>query len=204
MKSLLIFGCVLFLGPAALAQNASHGEAEYKLCAGCHGFRGEGNALVSAPALAGLQDWYLERQLDNYRAGIRGAGEDTTAGQTMGTMALALTSDTEVRDVVAYIAGLPEPGPTRSLGGDASRGEALYTACAACHGAAAEGNAALNAPALATMSDWYLVSQLQAYKTGTRGTHADDTWGRQMRPMAATLVDDQAMRDVAAYITSLD
>lgn len=36
-----------------------------------------------------------------------------------------------------------------------------------------------------------------------RGTHQSDLTGMQMRPMSLTLPDDQAVRDVAAYIHTL-
>ena len=87
--------------------------------------------------------------------------------------------------------------------GDAERGKTLYATCGACHGANAEGLEALNAPALAGQEEWYIVRQLQNFKNGIRGTNPRDTYGMQMAPMAQLLPDDQAMQDVAAYITSL-
>ena len=62
----------------------------------------------------------------------------------------------------------------------------------------------MNGPAVAGQNDWYLVTQLKNYKSGARGAHAKDTYGMQMRPMAMTLVDDQAILDVVAYIKSLE
>ncbi|MEE8157339.1 MAG: c-type cytochrome, partial [Gammaproteobacteria bacterium] len=58
-------------------------------------------------------------------------------------------------------------------------------------------------PALAGQHDWYTVRQLQYFKDGIRGTASGDTFGAQMRPMAMTLADEQAMKDVAAYINTL-
>ena len=45
--------------------------------------------------------------------------------------------------------------------------------------------------------------QLEYFKDGTRGAHEDDTFGRQMAPMALTLADDQAVENVIAYIQTL-
>jgi len=75
--------------------------------------------------------------------------------------------------------------------------------CAACHGPAAEGNPALNSPRLAGADDWYLVAQLEAFRGGARGSHAQDRTGKQMRAMAGVLPDDAAVAAVAAYIRSL-
>ena len=92
---------------------------------------------------------------------------------------------------------------TASAAGDAAAGKALYGTCTACHGPAGQGNKALNAPKIAGHEDWYLTRQLQNYKKGIRGTHAGDTYGKQMAPMSMTLADDQAIMDVVAYINSL-
>ncbi|WP_332816180.1 c-type cytochrome [Ramlibacter sp.] len=87
--------------------------------------------------------------------------------------------------------------------GDAAAGKALYATCAACHGAGAEGNMALNAPRLGGQPAWYLERQLHLFRAGARGAHEKDTFGKMMAPMAATLPDEKALADVAAYIASL-
>jgi cytochrome c oxidase subunit 2 len=87
--------------------------------------------------------------------------------------------------------------------GDAVAGKAAYALCAACHGANGEGNVAMNAPRLSGQGAWYLERQLRLFKTGARGTHEKDVFGKMMAPMAATLVDDAALANVVAYIASL-
>jgi cytochrome c oxidase subunit 2 len=87
--------------------------------------------------------------------------------------------------------------------GDAVAGKALYAVCAACHGATGEGNVAMNAPKLSGQGAWYLERQLRQFKVGARGTHEKDVFGKMMKPMAATLADDTAIANVAAYIASL-
>ena len=57
--------------------------------------------------------------------------------------------------------------------------------------------------ALAQQSDWYLMTQLGKFKSGMRGTHKDDVHGQQMRAMSMTLPDEQAMKDVIAFIMTL-
>jgi cytochrome c oxidase subunit 2 len=47
------------------------------------------------------------------------------------------------------------------------------------------------------------VRQLQNYKKGLRGAHPKDTFGAQMKPMAAMLANDQAINNVVVYIRSL-
>jgi cytochrome c oxidase subunit 2 len=89
----------------------------------------------------------------------------------------------------------PKPDPVA--------GKALYAVCAACHGAEGEGNAAMNAPKLAGQGAWYLARQLLHFKQGARGAHSNDVYGKVMAPMAATLADDAAIANVAAFIGTL-
>ena len=104
----------------------------------------------------------------------------------------------------SWLAGHPTYAQTLAqVAGDATAGKALFGVCAACHGAQAQGNPALNAPKLSGLGDWYLKRQLKYFKAGARGTDEKDTYGKQMAPMAATLANEAAIDNVVAYITSL-
>lgn len=83
--------------------DAARGASLYTSCAACHGERGEGNATLQAPGLAGQSDWYLVRQLDKYRAGSRGYVPEDIQGMQMRAAAAVLVSPEDVRDLVAYI-----------------------------------------------------------------------------------------------------
>jgi cytochrome c553 len=48
------------------------------------------------------------------------------------------------------------------------------------------------------------VAQLEKFRAGLRGGEGATASARQMAPMAASLPDEQALLDVAAYIASLD
>jgi cytochrome c oxidase subunit 2 len=109
-----------------------------------------------------------------------------------------------VKAAAAYVASLPKvvPAPTVT-GGDATRGAALYATCSACHGPTGEGVQAIGGPALNHASDWYLVTQIKNYQQGIRGSDPRDVQGSAMRPMALTLPDEQAIKDVLAHIATL-
>jgi cytochrome c oxidase subunit 2 len=87
--------------------------------------------------------------------------------------------------------------------GDATAGAAMYTVCSACHGAQGEGNPTLHAPKLAGQPAWYLKRQIRHFQDGLRGADEQDTYGRQMAPMAQTLASEQAIDNVLAYIETL-
>ena len=76
-------------------------------CSVCHGSKGEGNRVLGGPAIAWLDDWYLLRQLRNFRAGIRGSDERDIRGREMRGSVAAL-SDAEIRALASYV-------PTLSL-----------------------------------------------------------------------------------------
>lgn len=202
MKTFLICALMVGVSIAAPAQagDAAAGKALFATCAGCHGAQGEGNPAMSAPKLAGQEAWYMERQLGNFKTGIRGANDPL--GAQMAPMAKMLADDAAVANVVAYIGTLADAKAAATIEGDAAAGKGLYNACAACHGAQGEGNPAMNAPRLAGMSDFYLVNQLKAFKSDVRGAHADDAYGRTMAPMAKML-DEAGIANVVAYINTL-
>ena len=185
------------------AGNPAAGETAYLPCSACHGERGQGNPGMQGPALAGLPGWYLERQLRHYRQGIRGVQEEDTLGQQMAAMAGVLADDQAVRDVSAWLASLPVAEAEATVEGDPRRGAAHYNSCGACHGALAQGNAALQAPRLAGQHDWYLRRQLANFRSGVRGYHEDDRHGRQMILMARSLQREQSIDDLLAYLNTL-
>lgn len=188
----------------APAQVVARGRELFALCTQCHLKDGRGNPLALAPAIAGLPQWYTYSQLQKFRAGHRGQHFDDIAGMRMRPMSLSLANDADVTAVAAYVASLPPVVPKPVLtGGDAARGQALYAPCAACHAPDGSGNQVVFGPPLRYSNDWYQLTQLANFRAGVRGTKAGDTSGALMRPMSLTLPDEQAMRDVLAYIATL-
>lgn len=83
--------------------NAKRGERLYRNCSNCHGDQGQGNYATNAPALAGQHDWYLRRQLQHFKQGIRGSHKGDYYGPQMILMANTLHDEQAINDVVAYI-----------------------------------------------------------------------------------------------------
>ncbi len=204
MSLLLAYG--LGVSPVANAADgdAEKGKALFTVCMACHGADGEGNAALNAPANGGQDEWYVVRQLNNFRAGVRGAHAGDIYGAQMRPMALTLADEQAVNDVAAYVATLPAPKLTATIEGNVEAGKKAFTVCVACHGANGEGNVSLNAPRLSAQYDWYVKRQMENFKAGIRGMNPKDIYGAQMRPMAMTLVTDEQVRDVVAYIATLE
>jgi len=200
---ILIFGITSTLTVIAEG-DPQRGKELYQVCAACHGQNGEGNKALNAPANGGQNEWYVIRQLKNFRAGIRGADPNDTYGIQMRPMAMSLTDEQAVEDVAAYVSLLDAPKPARTIEGDVNAGKKAFEPCIACHGEKGEGSKSLNAPRLSNQHDWYIVRQVQNYKAGIRGSHPKDIYGAQMRPMAQLLTTDEQINDVAAYLATLE
>jgi len=200
LLSLVLAGCGAMNHPGM-----ARGTELYETCVPCHGKSGAGDPALGAPAIAGLPQWYVEAQLGKFRSGQRGKHPGDMEGHRMRPMALSLNLEGDVPSVAQYVASLPaHPVPEMLTGGNPTAGAERYTTvCTVCHGADAMGNEAMGAPTLLNQADWYMVRQLDKFKTGMRGADTSDAQGQQMAAMSSTLEDHQAMLDVIAYIRTL-
>lgn len=190
--------------PAPDKGSLAYSQELYDSCSQCHGYDGAGKPEVGAPAIAGLQRWYVKRQLRNFQKGYRGFHPEDLAGKRMQSMSRSMDTDEKIDLVSAYVASLPPTSPVPTLeGGNPATGKILFATCVQCHGANGKGVLDEFGPPLVGASDWYLLTQLQNFKGGLRGTHPDDVTGAKMRPFSMTLPTEQAMKDVIAYIGTL-
>jgi cytochrome c553 len=198
------FLAVASAGSARADDELARGKQLFALCQQCHGSNAGGMKLSLAPSIAGMGSWYVHSQLSKFRDGQRASVFDDVTGMRMRPMARWLHGEDDVKAAAAYIASLPPVRPDPTLtGGDAKTGAELYATCSGCHGAQGEGVEAVGAPPLSHSSDWYLYSSLKNFKQGIRGSDPRDAQGAAMRGMSMLLADDQAIKDVIAYIMTL-
>ena len=193
IRARVVYGLVLVFwavtgAPAAAAADAAAGKAAFAVCAACHGQQGEGIMAMNAPKLAGQEGWYIARQLESYRNGLRGTAGGDAYGAQMRPMAMAVSDPAAVANLIAYVESLPLADSPPTVTGDIAAGRTGYMVCAACHGQKAEGNESMAAPRLAGQNDWYLVRQLHNYRKGLRGYSPKDIYGNQMKPMATIIL----------------
>jgi cytochrome c553 len=197
---------LLIASPTTSAEaNLENGKTKFIVCEGCHGPTGSGSKEIGSPRIAGQNHWYELRQLRNFKAGIRGTKPEDTFGAVMRPMALTLTTDQDVVDVIGYFSTLkPEILPQTVQGGDVAKGKEIFAICAVCHGDDGKGIEVLSAPRVAGIPDWYLERQIRNFDAGIRGTHSDDIFGRQMGVIQKLMLEnDQAILDVIAFINTL-
>lgn len=177
-------------------------------CASCHGGSGGGDAALGAPALAGLDHAYIQTQLQKFIVGLRGTHFKDVDGISMRAAVEFLQPEHErmprISHMSHYLGDLPSVKQPATVKGDVQRGATLFATCVGCHGADGKGNKDLGAPRLAGQADWYLLAQLQKYRSGARGADPRDVAGQQMATFAKTLPDEQSLKDLVAYIQSLE
>ena len=205
------------------------GEELFKVCSFCHGTQGQGGPALDAPALAGMEAWYVERQLRNFRNRVRGTHYDDVPGVQMSIVSGMVRNPATIKNVAAYIESM-EPGapPELTRNGevagtarpfiwrsqyaalehpqdpDIDNGKSIYVkTCTVCHGETGQGDKALGSPKLTDLSGWSMDRQLQYFRDGLRGADTRDVFGLQMAAFARSLTDNQAIADVVAYIESL-
>lgn len=85
---------------------------------------------------------------------------------------------------------------------DDARAKGVYGLCASCHGKHGEGNAAIKAPPIAGLPEWYVKAQLEKFRSGARASHPRDIVGLRMRPMSRTL-DDADLALMSTYVSAM-
>ena len=108
LKATLAVAALVTLSSAGAlaAGDPERGKTLYATCGACHGPNAEGMEALNAPKLAGQEEWYVVRQLQNFKNGVRGNNPRDTYGMQMAPMAQTLPDDQAMQDVAAYIRSL--------------------------------------------------------------------------------------------------
>ncbi|WP_428493472.1 c-type cytochrome [Rhodopila sp.] len=167
-------------------------------CTTCHGVRGEGNAAIGAPRLAGLGASYIVEQLDAF-------ADKQRENAIMLPIAQALPV-AERAAVAAHFSRLPPPeaGVPGTAGGNLGAKLALrgrwsekLPGCEQCHGPEGMGVGAVFPP-LAGLPAHYIEAQLRAWKIAARPPGPLGL----MAAVAGRLSNDD-ITAVAAYFASI-
>ncbi len=80
-------------------------------CSQCHGSTGQGlkqpyGEGSGAPRLAGQHDWYLIRQLQNFKAGVRGDPKDKFAMEMRVKAKIGISGEKDIMDLAAYLSSI--------------------------------------------------------------------------------------------------
>ncbi len=96
--------------PSIVLGGMEKGKRIYEsVCGSCHGPGESGNEKLNAPRLNGLDDWYLKRQVYNFKNSIRGTHPRDKFGAQMISMMALLPDSQAVDNVIAYIRSSAQP-----------------------------------------------------------------------------------------------
>ncbi len=171
-------------------------------CAECHGF--DGNSVnPELPNIAGLNEKYIIRQLEDFKTGKR-------VNEEMMKIVREFPSDKELTSLASYFSkqeminqNTPESIKNHEFI-DLKIGEEIFTgkrieygipACSACHGEDGLGDKEGVFPRLVGQQMDYIIKQMEAFRSGGRSNDAPP----QMRNIAKQM-DDEDIASVAAYI----
>lgn len=205
---------VTLLAAAALAAGCSHLDRSRNLadprvsavtlaqqvCSNCHGV--DGNAVSpNFPNLAGQVEGYLVAQLNGFKARGR---RDPAGFEYMWGLSRSL-SDAQIQGLATYYAAqAPVRQPLEASAAAARAGKSIFAdgvpdrnapACAGCHGATGQGQAAF--PRLAGQHADYVVKQLVVFQRTDERPE-----GGIMKTVAHELTPAD-IANVAAYVQSL-
>jgi cytochrome c553 len=74
-------------------------------CIGCHGPAGNGNGPALYPRIGGQSAAYVEKQLNDYKTGVRAANSEVNIHVMMRQISMKLSAE-EMKAVASYVSGL--------------------------------------------------------------------------------------------------
>lgn len=102
MKSALSLISVLLISSlfsaTAFAQDAAKGKVLFATCIQCHGEAGMGNPEKKAPRISGQHDWYVVKQITEFKSGVR---KNPDMLPYIGKL-----TEQDIKDLAAYIVTL--------------------------------------------------------------------------------------------------
>jgi cytochrome c553 len=168
------------------------GFAKIITCSACHGQNGNSKSDMM-PIIAGLDQAYFKRQIENYAAGKRPSPEMEPYAKEIQFLGLD--------QIAAYFAAQKrEPTLIRVSSDAVAKGKVAAAPCAICHGNDGMGDAARLIPGLAGQPPGYLAQQMLLFKQDTRDP-GDPLLAAKKAVMR--IIPDNQFPEMAAYYSSL-
>lgn len=178
---------MLLLSSAVSAGSVDSGIAPYERCALCHGLFGD-TGRTKFPKLAGQNAAYLEKQIHDFKNGLR-----TNDGGQMSTVVTEL-EESQITEVVDWFS---TQSPPEALDSVDSTGESLFTSagCSSCHLEQKRDDSVM--PLLSAQHLEYLAKQMRELRDGIR---ARDDMGVMRQQLQ--ILSDAEIDSIARYLAS--
>lgn len=104
--------------------------------------------------------------------------------------------------ILAWATYKPEDDSVQEITSVPDKPSTFQAVCASCHGENGEGKRELMTPSIASLPRWYIKEQIEKFRNGQRGAHAEDIHGQQMRLAISALTYEQ-ITEALDYIDTL-
>lgn len=198
----LTFSGLVFAESSAADDVEKGKEIAAGICAGCH--NADGNSTIPIyPILAGQDSGYTAKQLRDFKAA---EGEVAARDNLIMAPMVATLSESDIENLAAYYSQQkPQPGTVgdESLIGEGKRLyqggnlENAIPACSSCHSPNGQGIPP-HYPRIDGQHAAYTLSQLQAFRQGTRKNDTNNTM-----QVIVSRMSEQEMKAVSEYIATL-
>ncbi len=210
----LVLGLALGVSTADAAKKKDPGKKLYmtRTCMACHGRNGK-KAIMDYPNLAGQNQKYMIRQINEIISGKRKGSPDKTGHPRSQSMRGALTipetgeptiTKEEIKLISAWLSKQEPPklkAPKAPIDpASAAAGKDLYKKkCKACHGKEGKKPANKNNPIIAGQKHAYIMIQINDIKSKARKTS-------KTAPMYASVkkLSDEQIKSLADYLSQID
>ena len=186
-------GLLAGFGPAwAAGPLDAPGFAQTITCSACHGQNGNSRSDMM-PIIAGLDQAYFKRQIENYAAGRRPSPEMEPYAKQIQFLGLD--------QIAAYFMAQKREATLIRVSPDAvAKGKVAAAQCVICHGEGGKGDPARLIPGLAGQPPGYLAQQMLLFKQDTRDP--GDPLLAAKKALMRTIPDSQ-FTELAAFYSSL-
>lgn len=170
------------------------GKEKSAICQTCHGEDGN-SASPEIPKLAGQFAVYIQKQVNDFKSGIR-------KDPVMSEMAATVASEQDLLDIAAYFASQKQMKGAEAIHNMAGRARYMgsMTGCRTCHGHSGKKPESINMlnPVINGQHKDYLVKQLKNYKNHTRSSESAAAMS-----LIAGYMTEKDIEDVASYVSGL-
>lgn len=200
---------VLISTHALAAGDVAQGRAKSLTCIACHGVNGN-SVVLSFPKLAGQNEGYLLKQLQDFKSGVR-------VDAVMAAIVAPL-SDSDMANLATYYSaqtitqGVAKKDANIALGQSIYRGgkkDTSVTACIACHGPQGKGIPSAGFPVLASQHATYIVKQLKDFRQHSINAQTGESKPSRTNDFEGVMINftksltNEEINAVAQYISGL-
>jgi cytochrome c553 len=199
MKQLLIAFTLIILSSCQNSkefnQLSKNTQNQIQQCNSCHS-KGQS---IGAPSLLGLEEKYMNAQVEKYKQGLRGNSSSSKEAISM-RKAILHIDQSELEKIHRWFASQHPKTPIEKKIIHKTGKELYEQKCYGCH-EGTMGKFFTGSPSLQHLESWYIVKQCQDFIEDRRGNHPDDKKGRKMAKQIKQISIEE-VKEIAKFLAN--